>query len=213
MNSLAVNGTSGQAGLETLGARIRERRERLTVSVRELARRVGVSASLISQIERGRAMPSVGTLYAIANELDLTFDDMFAGWSAGQRRRGNRAFDASGSPIQRSHNRKRIKLSGGVQWERLTPRNDDEVEFLHVVYDPGAVSCPEDSLIRHSGKEYAFILSGRLGLKIGFEDYELGPGDSCSFSSQMPHRLWTIGGEPVHAIWVVVNRADRARTD
>jgi mannose-6-phosphate isomerase-like protein (cupin superfamily) len=158
-------------------------------------------------------MPSVGTLYGIASELELTFDDMFAGRSAGQRRRSNRSSDGShepSSPIQRSHNRKRIRLSGGVRWERLTTHYDEQVEFLHVVYEPGAVSCPEDALLRHPGKEYAFILSGRLGLKIGFEDYELGPGDSCSFSSQMPHRLWTIGTEPVCAIWVVVNRGKSA---
>lgn len=213
MNNLAVNVSSGQEGLETLGARIRERRERLNITVREFARRVGVSASLISQIERGRAMPSVGTLYAIANELELTFDDMFAGRSPRQQRCGDRGFDVSTSPIQRSHNRKSIRLSGGVEWERLTARYDEQIEFLHVVYEPGAVSCPEDSLMRHPGKEYAFVLSGRLGLKIGFEDYELGPGDSCSFSSQMPHRLWTIGDEAVRAIWVVVNRGKSTLVD
>jgi mannose-6-phosphate isomerase-like protein (cupin superfamily) len=50
------------------------------------------------------------------------------------------------------------------------------------------------------------MISGRLGIKIGFEEFELGPGDSIAFDAQMPHRLWTIGKEPAEAIWVVLNR-------
>jgi transcriptional regulator with XRE-family HTH domain len=210
---IPANPVPGQEGLETLGARIREARERRGLTVREFARRLGVSPSLISQIERSLAMPSVGTLYAIANALELTFDDMFGARPLSDAPPLN--FPAAGSvsveggsasPVQRAQDRKRIRLSGGVQWERLTPQHDEQVEFLHVVYEVGAASCPEDSLIRHPGNEYAFILSGRLGLRIGFEQYELGPGDSCSFSAQTPHRLWTVGDEVVRAIWAVVNR-------
>ena len=79
-------------------------------------------------------------------------------------------------------------------------------EFLVVVYNVGAESCPADALIRHGGKEYACIISGRLGIRIGFEEFELGPGDSIAFDAQMPHRLWTLGREPAEALWVVLNR-------
>jgi transcriptional regulator with XRE-family HTH domain len=198
-----------RTGLETLGARIRSAREARGVSLREFARGIGVSPSLISQIERGRVRPSVGTLYAISNELELTFDDLFstseqpdvlAGAAVG------RSEPAIG-PVQRGHDRKRIRLAGGVQWERLTPGHDEELEFLHVIYEVGASSCPEDALIRHPGREYAYVLSGRLGVRVGFEEYELGPGDSLSFSAQIPHRLWTIGDQPVAAVWAILNRA------
>ena len=50
------------------------------------------------------------------------------------------------------------------------------------------------------------MISGRLGVRIGFEEYALGPGGSVSFHASAPHRLWAIGDEPVHAIWVVVGR-------
>jgi transcriptional regulator with XRE-family HTH domain len=198
-----------RTGLETLGARIRSAREARGVSLREFARGIGVSPSLISQIERGRVRPSVGTLYAISNELELTFDDLFstseqpdvlAGAAVG------RSEPAIG-PVQRGHDRKRIRLAGGVKWERLTPGHDEELEFLHVIYEVGASSCPEDALIRHPGREYAYVLSGRLGVRVGFEEYELGPGDSLSFSAQIPHRLWTIGDQPVAAVWAILNRA------
>src|SRR5258707_3924077 len=60
-----------------LGSGLRKARERKGMTVRGLARYVGVSPSLVSQIERGRVMPSVGTLYAITNQLELVVDDLF----------------------------------------------------------------------------------------------------------------------------------------
>src|SRR2546428_9010030 len=60
-----------------IGARLREERERVGISQRELARRLGVSASLISQIESGQSKPSVGTLYAVVTELGVSLDHVF----------------------------------------------------------------------------------------------------------------------------------------
>lgn len=194
-----------------LGARLRQARERKGFTVRGLARYVGVSPSLVSQIERGRVMPSVGTLYSIANQLELVVDDLFRDANAPRAERSKVSGDAR-DPVQRGSNRKTIRLAEGVRWERLTPQPDPEVEFLYVVYETGAASCDEDSLIRHGGTEYAYMMSGRLGLKIGFEEFELGPGDSITFDAQMPHRLWTIGKKPAEAIWVVYNRHGDSRT-
>lgn len=199
--------------LEALGSRLRAERERLDVSLRELARRIDVSPSLISQIERGLAMPSVSTLWLLATELGLTLDELFSSSerSPSAQVGNSKEGPAAESPVQRPHNRKRIRLAGGVLWERLTAQLGDEVEFLRVVYEVGAESCPPDSLFRHGGREYAYILSGKLGLQIGFESYELDAGDSVTFSAQMPHRLWAIGNEPAEAIWVVINRTNDKR--
>jgi transcriptional regulator with XRE-family HTH domain len=197
---------------EKLGLKLRTERERQGIALRELARRVGVSPSLVSQIERGLVTPSVGTLWSLTTELGLVMDELFR-----EDKQPVRAAAATSgivnahSPVQREQNRQRIRLAGGVEWERLTPQADDEVEFLYVTYAAKAESCPEDSLFRHGGKEYAYILSGRLGVQIGFERYELGPGDSLSFNSQIPHRLWTIGDEPAVAIWAVVHRSNDGR--
>lgn len=206
---------SPQHDPETLGTKLREERLRQDIALRELARRVGVSPSLISQIERGLVSPSVGTLWSMATELGLIMDELFRNTEqsspvAGQEQDAG-GLESARSPVQRKQNRKRIRLAGGVEWERLTAQADDEVEFLHVKYEVGAESCPKHSLFRHGGKEYAYILSGRLGVQIGFEEYELGPGDSVSFSSQLPHRLWAIGSEPAIAIWTVINRTDDTR--
>lgn len=190
-----------------LGSRLRAARERVGQSVRGLARAVGVSASHVSQIENGRVMPSVGTLYAIANELGLLVDELFREADTGPAAAsGSRPGLQPEGPVQRHNTRKAIRLASGVRWELLTPLPDDEVEFLYVVYDVGSESCPPDSLTRHGGKEYAYVISGRLGVRIGFREYELRAGDSMTFDAQMPHRLWTIGDTPAVAIWVVLNR-------
>jgi transcriptional regulator with XRE-family HTH domain len=199
--------------LEAFGSRLRAERKRLDISLRELARRIDVSPSLVSQIERGLAMPSVSTLWLLATELGLTLDQLFSTPERSPSGQATPHKDVSPpeTPVQHPHTRKRIRLAGGVLWERLTAQSDDEVEFLRVVYEAGAESCPPDSLFRHGGKEYAYILSGRLGLQIGFETYELDAGDSVTFSAQMPHRLWAIGSEPAQAIWVVINRTNDKR--
>ncbi len=198
-----------------LGARLRTARERSGATVRGFARAIGVSPSLVSQIERGRVMPSVGTLYAITNELGLLVDDVFKD----EREAASRAASAlaagggtgtngasPGGPVQHQETRRMIRLASGVRWELLTTAPDDELEFLYVVYDVGGESCPEDSMVRHGGKEYAYLISGRLGVRIGFKEFELGPGDSISFDAQMPHRLFAVGEQPAVAVWAVLNR-------
>lgn len=231
---LASVAVASSGAPETLGVRLRAERERKGVALRELARRISVSPSLISQIERGLVTPSVGTLYALATELGIDLDALFRDepYSPPQQDADDRGADSKSvaeqlarthpmvagiapdsvtNHVQRKDGRKRIRLAGGVEWERLTASDDDQVEFLLVRYEVGAESCPERSLLRHGGKEYAYVMSGRLGVQVGFETYELTAGDSMSFNSQIPHRLWTIGDEPVVAIWTIVNRTNDAR--
>ena len=193
-----------------VGTRLRTERERLGISLRELARRVGVSPSLVSQIELDRVNPSVSTLYALVTELGMTMSDVF-GDSGPEQPVVRRPRDDDGL-AERPDTRRVINRASGVRWERLTPHSDREVEFLYVVYPVGAESCPEDALMTHGGKEYGYVSSGTLGVRVGFEEYELGPGGSIAFDSSSPHRLWAVGDEPVHAIWVVIGRAADLRT-
>jgi transcriptional regulator with XRE-family HTH domain len=212
-----------------VGSRVREERLRQKIGVRELARRVGVSASLVSQVELGKASPSVGTLYAIVNELGLSLDELFFQSPSNRRQAaapeaelgvppvdrqrrvpgdegGLIPFPSKVPPVVHHDEAKVIQLASGVRWERLTPETPQDVDFLEVTYAVGSESCPEDSLMRHSGHEYGHVLEGRMGVTVGFDTYELGPGDSVAFDSTMPHRLFTIGERPVRAIWVVVGR-------
>ncbi|HZB03983.1 MAG TPA: helix-turn-helix domain-containing protein [Actinomycetota bacterium] len=197
-----------------VGDRLREERKRQGISQRELAARLGLSPSLISQIETGRSKPSVSTLYAIVTELRLSLDRLFEGpeQEIGSDARGPeallRAPRGTGDPVVHPHERHVIELESDVRWERLTRDPEDDVDFMYVVYEVGGASAVNSSLMRHPGREYGYVISGRLGLQIGFRKHSLGPGDSIAFNSTQPHRLWTIGDEPVHAIWCVVGREE-----
>ena len=196
--------------LGDIGPRLREERERARISQRELARRLGVSASLISQIESGQSKPSVSTLYAIVTELGVSLDHVFR-FHEYEPAIATAVGDGAesgvvGGPVVRTSERHVIELDSGVVWERLTSHEHEDVDFLHVIYDVGGSSAPDDRLMRHPGREYGHVLSGRLGVQLGFERHELGPGDSIAFDSTTPHRLWNLGDEAVHGIWFVVGR-------
>jgi mannose-6-phosphate isomerase-like protein (cupin superfamily)/DNA-binding XRE family transcriptional regulator len=200
-----------------LGPRLRLAREERRLSVRELARRIGCSASLISQIERGVSVPSVGVLYSLAAELGSSLDHLLFG--ADPRRPtadpvtappAGGSGGASPGPVapgivQRGDCRSIIDLASGVRWERLTPGTEVMTDFLEVVYFPGGHSTDERRPLRHDGREYGLVISGTLQANVGFESYELGPGDSIAFDSSTPHEYLNKTGEPVHAIWVVVH--------
>jgi transcriptional regulator with XRE-family HTH domain len=200
-----------------VAARLRAHRERVGTSARALAREVGVSPSLVSQIENGRANPSVATLYAIVSALDISLDELFADSEPnhGTPATTNDWRDAEErieqGMVLRRDRRPSVSLAGGVHWERLTPVADAEVDFLYVTYDVGGSSCPPDALMRHNGREYGLVLAGRLGAQVGFHKYELEPGDSIILPSTTPHRFWTIGDEPTTVVWTVVGRAGDSR--
>ena len=203
----------------TLGARLRHARIEQGLSLRELARRLEVSPSLVSQIETAKIQPSVRTLYAIVSELGVSLDEMFAvadstapPGASGPRAEGSfgpteQVGSGSGAVlVKRAAERTAIELEGGVRWERLAAGGEREVEFLKTTYDVGGASSRDGALVRHNGHEYGVILSGTLGITVGFEEYVLEAGDSISFESTIPHRLHTIGDEPVHTVWVVIGR-------
>lgn len=192
-------------GIEMLGARLRAEREQRGVGVRQLARLVDCSPSLISQIERGRANPSVSTLYAIASALDVSLDALFGG--------GERAMSAQdagaiedGALVLRPHQRRVINLDRGVQWQLLMPVPEHNAEFLEAFYAPGGGSTVDDHAIRHNGREYFVVLAGSLSVEVGFERFTLAAGDSMAFDSTIPHRFWNAGTETVRAVWFVMDR-------
>jgi uncharacterized cupin superfamily protein len=115
--------------------------------------------------------------------------------------------DAPGSPVQRRTNRTSISLEAGVGWDRLTTEPDHNVDFLYLRYPPGSESTPPHSLMRHNGTEYGYVLSGRLQVSLGFDNYLLEPGDSISFDCTPALRVHTgKGDETVEAVWFVVGR-------
>ncbi len=226
------NGGGDRLAPGLVGARIRARRLARGISLRQFARDLDVSASFISQLETGKAQPSVATLFAICAALDIATDELFdndgpseepvdAGASAEGTDAGNNAWlrpagtaspsssrphtgtaRRSTSPLVHPGERKVLVLDSGVTWESLTATRNGKTDFMFVRYDVGGSSTMEGRLIRHDGTEYGFVLSGTLEVTLGFDTFRLDPGDSISFDSSRPHRLANVGDVPVEAIWV-----------
>jgi transcriptional regulator with XRE-family HTH domain len=199
--------TDGQ--WDIVGSRVREARTAAGISVRELARRIGVSASHVSQVERGIGSFSVPALYAVATELRVSMHDLIdprdaePAASSPSREEGV-DLDADGI-VQRVQDRPSITLHEGPRWSRLTTNAEPDAEFLEVVYAPTA-DHPAD-YIRHEGREYGIVISGTLMVEVDGKATALGEGDSIVFDSSRPHRFWNESGGEVRAIWFVRDRS------
>lgn len=213
-----------------IGSRLREARLRRGLGVRELARDLGVSASLLSAIEHGRSMPSVKTLYGLATQLQVSLDELFVLGTAGDeeappkkgrvstspRERDSdgvgtaqphiQGASRDGTPVYRDGLRPTLTMDTGVRWERLAEPLGADVEFIRGHYPVGSATAPADGLMQHGGLEFGYVERGRLGVTVGFETYEVGAGDSVAFDSNTPHRLFAVGDEPATVIWFVVGR-------
>ena len=204
-----------------VGARIRQARTARGMSLRGLAREIGVSASLISQIETGKSQPSVSTLYAITTALSIPVESLFD--AEGETARAPAAavvgappdtvlhalaaFAADPGrrigPLVGSGEREVLELDSGVIWERLGHVPGADVDFLRVTYRPGGTSSSAGGLMRHPGTEYGYLTSGELVLTLGFEEHVIRPGDAVCFESTTPHRYRNDGSEPAVGVWFV----------
>jgi transcriptional regulator with XRE-family HTH domain/quercetin dioxygenase-like cupin family protein len=223
---------TGAEAERELGQRIRDYRTGRGLSLRGLAAEVGVSASLISQIETGKCRPSVSTLYAITTALGVTIDDVFgrasqpwpqqAAQPAARRPAGQHAAApvaagqaalavlAAGSqlrlgPVVRPGQRELLELDSGVTWERLGHVPGVPADFILATYAPGGSSSSTGQLMRHAGIEYGLLTSGNLTLTLGFSEHELTAGDAVCFESSTPHRYRNDGETPAAGVWFVAD--------
>jgi transcriptional regulator with XRE-family HTH domain len=231
LNNAVRNGERiGGMPTSSVGQRIRDERLKRGMSLRALARAVGVSPSLISQIETAKSQPSVSTLYAITTALGMSVQDAFTEPEAPavdvapevtrreaplvtngdlspitvlEALRSRRGGDRLG-PLVRPAQRPVLTLDSGVTWERLGALPGHDTEFLLVTYAPGGSSSSTGELMRHPGSEFGLMLRGELVLTLGFDELVLRPGDSVSFDSTTPHRYRNDGVEPAVGVWFVI---------
>ncbi|HEX2102331.1 MAG TPA: XRE family transcriptional regulator [Solirubrobacteraceae bacterium] len=163
------------------------------LGVAELARRAGVSPSLVSQIEPGQSRPSVTTLVALADGVARA--DRRAvprARHAGRGLRGGRAgADTAarardGRFVVRRDGRVTIEIEGGVRWERLTPATLEHAELIEIVYGPRAESHAR-AYRQPEGFDMALVLRGTLVVEAEGEPYGQ-EGDSMQFPSSADHR-------------------------
>ncbi|GAA4102621.1 helix-turn-helix domain-containing protein [Nonomuraea soli] len=207
----AVEESERQQVHEHLGRALREARTAQGISLRALAADIGISASLLSQVENGKSQPSVSTLYALVSRLRVSLDDLLG--LGGPPPPGVRGTEqAAGSlrrpdfVLQRADDTPALVMDSGVRWERLASIEDGLVDSLLVIYPPGAASSADGTLMRHSGFEYGYLLTGSLTLVLEFDRYHLRAGDSFCFESSRPHLYVNHGEEATRGLWHVVGR-------
>ena len=195
---------------ENIGARLREARLQRGLSLRSVAQALGVSASLISQVETGKTQPSVSTLYAMVTHLGVSMDELLGVIPASSAPASPSAMLGHTGvvlpAVQRAGENPVLEMENGVHWERLAVGEGGPADALLVSYDPGASSSIEGKLMRHSGVEYAYILEGELTLQLDFDTHVLGPGDSLQFDSVRPHLYSNNGTTVARGVWFVVGR-------
>lgn len=167
-----------------LGPRIRALRLKKKLTLQAVSDRARISQSLISQVERGLANPSVNTLRRIAGALDVPIAALFLGGGM-----SDDEIDVTGSRlVVRRNERKGLHVPRSkVVYELLTPDLNRKVEFIWIEYEPGAITHIEP--MSHPGEENALCLEGSVVVTIDGQEFVLTRGDSISFDSGRLHQV------------------------
>jgi transcriptional regulator with XRE-family HTH domain len=194
----------GSDEVRRLGARLRVLRSQRGISARQLAKILGISASAVSQIERGVMQPSVTRLIAITEALGVPLADVFDDGAADA---GPATSDAShdGVTLMRAGQAATVMLESGVTFRRLSPRSTGELDFFESVYPPGSTATGDSALFRHEGVEIGSVVSGELTVEFDDEAVVLLPGDSISYPCSKPHRIRNDSSRPAVATWLIVH--------
>lgn len=181
-----------------LGQKIRTLRERMGLSLQEMAERSNFSKPLLAQIENDVVAPPVATLMRIAKALNVNIGYFFQ-----EEESGNRAV------IVRKNERKQVfrrihedPSKIGYYYEALAyPKADKRMEPFHVKFE--AVKKEDLVFLTHKGEEFVFVLEGQLEFSYEDQVYLLDPGDSLYFDSSIPHAFRAMGKKQAVAIDVI----------
>jgi transcriptional regulator with XRE-family HTH domain len=178
-----------------IGPRVRALREAMRLSLRDLAERSGVSAPMLSQVERGETSPTLSVAARIAAGLDLSLSQLLRLDEGGTVTVVRADGRAAGGARARGHS-----------YEVLTPplpgqRAEVSLHFL----EPGAHTAGEDDPPMHEpgARETAVVLEGALRLHCDGEEHGLAKGDSVTFDSDLPHRFENPGRAPTRFLAIV----------
>ncbi len=182
-----------------IGARLRELRNQYQYSIRGLASRAGVSASLVSDIEKGKVEPSISTLKRMATALGTNITYFF---SEPTQDKGRVVRAAERTPIgPASYMGSRAGMeSSGIRFELASPAESEAIEAIYGRYEVGASTGDEP--YTHEGEEWGMVLTGRLKVVLEDQVYFLEPGDSIWFPSTIPHRMENVAPTVTEYIWI-----------
>lgn len=173
--------------MQDLGERLKALRNEQGLTLVQLGQQVGLSASYLSQIERGVAMPSLPKLAAIARFLDVEVAHFFE--------------DDASSPCPIGWNQgRRLQNTADTIVELLSADlSNEKIQPYRMVCPPGV----SRDLPTHPGEKCGFVLKGQLTVTAGEETFVLEAGDSIHYQATQPHSWRNEGTEECIAVWVV----------
>jgi transcriptional regulator with XRE-family HTH domain len=179
------------AGAFDVGARLRAIRHLRRATLKAVAERASLSESFLSQIERGKASPSVASLTRIAAALGVTVADLFE------------AHESRADPrVLRRERRPTLGFGNSARKFLLTPRPLENLEVFTAEFVPGG-STGDEPYTHGDSEELVVVLSGRIQLQLGERLFELETGDSIDYLSSTPHRVANAGDDVAEVMWII----------
>jgi XRE family transcriptional regulator, regulator of sulfur utilization len=194
MPTATTNGhANGSIADAAVGARIRSLREGMDLSLRDLAERSGVSAPMLSQVERGDTSPTLAVAQKIAAGLDLTLSQLL------------RLDEDRHVVVVRSKERRTRRRRGHVVEELTPPLPGQRSDVSEHTLAPGAATgAADDPPVHEPGsRETAVVLDGTVELFIDGQRHELSEGDSVAFDADLPHHFENNSSSEARLIAVV----------
>ena len=188
--------TTGELNLEiSIGRRVRHLRQRLQLTATELATEAGLSPGMLSKIENGGTSPSLSTLWALARALNVPMTSFFADFE--ERRGCSYVRAGQGVPIERRGTK------AGHLYELLGQSLPGDL-----VVEPYLITLSEDAdpytQFQHDGREFIYMLSGRMTYRHADKLYAMGPGDALFFDAAAPHGPEELLERPATYLSIVV---------
>lgn len=184
MNNTATSPKSDTKLLS--GTRIRLLRRKTGLTLQALSDKAGISVSFLSQVERDKAIPSLGTLAQLATALNVSLDYFIS-------------TPKPADSVTRQNERPRFAIDdGSLQYERVSADVPGGTLTSLMIHIPVGYSSEVAS---HSGEELVVVLRGNIRQTLGDDTFVLSPGDSMHFMGDTPHSFANIGDEPACLIW------------
>jgi len=177
-----------------LGERIRNRREKLNIQINDLANSIGVTPSLISQIERAKAFPSIITLKKIADALQITVGALIGEYET-----------FSKNPIVTFDEKKIVNTNKtGASLYLLSNHDQQKLMEPHLfVFAPKSDSRNLVNAV--PGQSFYFALKGSFKIEINQNEFTMSRGDSFYFNSGTDHTIYNTDDTESHLLWVSTN--------
>ncbi|ATW27772.1 cupin domain-containing protein [Candidatus Formimonas warabiya] len=178
-----------QDRIRNVGVKIRQIRLEKKMTLKEISDATNLSLSLISMIERGEANPSIGSLIAISDALQVAAGELFDDEQS-----------AVFQPVIRKREQAVLHTSEGVSRRILVLDEKSQIQMAENTYEPGTASA--EVTTRHRGKEFGVLIEGSLQIEIDNEVYTLESGDAIYYDSHHPHRFINSSQNRSKTIWV-----------